>query len=157
MQSISLVVNGVARDLVVEPDTPLVYVIRNELGLTGTKLGCGLEQCGACMVLADGTATPSCVRPVGEFAGAEIVTVEGLATGDRLNAVQEAIAAEGAAQCGYCTGGIAVTLTALFRSEPSAGVADARRALEQNICRCGSHAAVIRAVRRLVDSGNHDR
>ena len=115
MDSLTLTVNGAARQVECDPATPLIYILRNEFDLTGSKLGCGLEQCGACAVLVDGEATLCCSRPAGEFTGKDIVTVEALA-GDRTGAaVQRAFVAEGAAQCGYCTTGLVVAATALLK------------------------------------------
>src|SRR3546814_5901712 len=118
MEKITLHVNGVSHEIAAEPSTPLIFVLRNRLGLTGAKLGCGLEQCGACAVLVDGESVLSCVRAASEFEGREIVTVEGLAGEGPGNDVQQAFIAEGAAQCGYCTPGIVVAATALLRRTP---------------------------------------
>ena len=150
MARMTLQVNGAAHEVEAEPDTPLLFVLRNQLGLTGAKLGCGLEQCGACAVLVDGEAMLSCVRAAPEFAGRQIVTAEGLAAEGRLSDVQRALVAEGAAQCGYCTPGLAIALTALFGRTASPDPTTVRAALRHHLCRCGSHAAVLRATRRLV-------
>jgi nicotinate dehydrogenase subunit A len=143
-------INGEVQEVFVDESTPLLFILRNFFRLTGAKLGCGLEQCGACMVLVDGTATPSCVRPLSEFEHKEIVTVEGLAHGGALTPIQLALAREGAAQCGYCLPGIVVKLTELFSPATLPDIADIRRGLDENICRCGTHPAILRAARRLI-------
>lgn len=146
MTQISLTINGTTRLVSADPSTPLVYVLRNELGLTGAKLGCGLEQCGCCSVLVDGIAQQSCVAPVSQFEGAEITTVEGLSEDGRPGPVQRAFIAEAAAQCGYCTPGLVVAVEALRRRETVPDRAAVREALAGHLCRCGTHAAVLRAV-----------
>lgn len=150
MTEIHLCINGEARAVDADPSTPLIYVLRNQLGLTGAKLGCGLEQCGSCAVLVDGVAQLSCVAPVGQFAGAEIVTVEGLTEGDEPGPVQRAFIDEGAAQCGYCTPGLVIAVEALRRREQAPDEAGVRAALGSNLCRCGTHAAVLRAAGRVL-------
>jgi nicotinate dehydrogenase subunit A len=150
MARLGLEVNGAVHEVDADPATPLLLVLRNRLGLTGAKLGCGLEQCGACAVLVDGEATLSCVRAVSEFEGRRIVTVEGLGAEGELSDVQRAFVMEGAAQCGYCTPGLVIAITALLESRPSPDPATIRAALQQHLCRCGSHAAVLRATARLV-------
>jgi aerobic-type carbon monoxide dehydrogenase small subunit (CoxS/CutS family) len=149
MARMTLDVNGASREVDADPGTPLLFVLRNQMGLTGAKLGCGLEQCGACAVLVDGEATLRCVRAVAEFEGRQIVTAEGLAAESQLSDVQRAFVAEGAAQCGYCTPGLVVALTALFKRAVTPDPAAIRAALRGHLCRCGSHAAVLRAARRL--------
>jgi nicotinate dehydrogenase subunit A len=151
MTRIALHVNGARREIDVEPSTPLVYVLRNVLGLTGAKLGCGLEQCGACAVLVDGVSQLTCVAPVGQFEGTEIVTVEGLVEKNGLGPVQCAFVAEAAAQCGYCTPGLVVAVEALRRCKPVPDEAAVREALAGHLCRCGTHAAVLRATQRVLD------
>lgn len=153
MTKTRLDINGETHNVDIDPSTPLIYVLRNQLGLTGAKLGCGLEQCGACAVLVDGVAQLSCVAPVGQFEGAEIVTVEGLAARDEPGPVQSAFISEGAAQCGYCTAGLVIAVEALRRREPTPSAADVRAALGKNLCRCGTHAAVLRAVERVLREG----
>lgn len=141
-----LSVNGTIRDIASDPDTPLVYVLRDELKLKGTKLGCGLEQCGACAVLADGEVALSCATPVAAFEGKEITTIEGIgatATGAR---VQDAFVTASAAQCGYCTAGLVVAVTALLKDGARPDRAAAKAALAPHLCRCGSHARVLKAV-----------
>jgi aerobic-type carbon monoxide dehydrogenase small subunit (CoxS/CutS family) len=148
---IRLIVNGTPRMVEVDPSTPLVFVLRNEIGLMGTKHGCGLEQCGACAILVDGAATLSCVRAVSEFADKEIVTIEGLATDGRYTLIQQAFIEEGAAQCGYCTPGIIIALSALIARTSSPDRSEIEEALQGHLCRCGSHASVLRAIHKLVD------
>ena len=151
---ISLDVNGMTYSLEVGPDEPLALVLRNRLGLTGVKVGCGLEQCGACAVLVDGKSTLSCVRPAAEFAGKEIETVEGLGSPERPGPVQQALIDAGAAQCGYCTPGLVVAITGLLRNEPRPEENAIRAALVPHLCRCGAHPRVLRAVRTLAaDTG----
>ena len=156
MTTIALRVNGTTHDIEADPSTPLIFVLRNELGLTGAKLGCGLEQCGACAVLVDGEAVQCCVRAASEFEGCDIVTVEGLAADGQGSDVQRAFIAEGAAQCGYCTPGIVVAVTALLGRTRRPGEADIREALHGHLCRCGSHARVVKAIHRLVGEGSRD-
>lgn len=150
METLSLNVNGSDRQVTVDPSTPLLFVLRNHLGLTGAKVGCGLEQCGACAVLVDGVSTLCCSTPVAEYAGREIVTVEGLAADGGGNAVQRAFAELGAAQCGYCTPGLVIAVTALMQRSPKPDKAEIAEALTPHLCRCGSHARVLAAVDRLI-------
>ncbi len=150
MSTLSLTVNGAVREIDADPATPLIYVLRNHLGLMGAKLGCGLEQCGACAVIADGEKVLSCVRAVSEFAGSEIVTVEGLVGEAGLHPVQRAFLDEGAAQCGYCTGGLIVAIAAFLQRTPHPDRTGAIAALEGHLCRCGAHADVLRAIDRLL-------
>lgn len=153
MEKITLHVNGVSHEIAAEPSTPLIFILRNRLGLTGAKLGCGIEQCGACAVLVDGESVLSCVRAASEFEDREIVTIEGLAEDGLGRDVQQAFIAEGAAQCGYCTPGIVVAATALLRRTPKPREDEIRAALRGHLCRCGSHARVLRAIRRLGQEG----
>jgi len=131
-----------------DPDQPLLYVLRNQLGLHGAKYGCGLGQCGACMVLVDGRTAFSCLTPVRQVAGRTVTTVEGLGTPERPDRVQAAFIAEQAAQCGYCTSGLIVAATALLREIPRPTRAQVREGLASNLCRCGAHTRVIDAVMR---------
>ncbi|MEX2452031.1 MAG: (2Fe-2S)-binding protein [Rhodospirillales bacterium] len=155
-ERLSLRVNGAVREVEADPATPLIYILRGPCGLTGVKLGCGLEQCGSCAVLIDGEPTLCCNRPVGEVAGKEIVTVEGLARNGALSPVQTAFVEEGAAQCGYCTPGIVIAATALLRKNKSPSEADIIAALHPHLCRCGSHPRVLKAIRRVVQEGRAD-
>ena len=148
--SITLDVNGTSHSLTVLSDEPLALVLRNRLGLTGVKIGCSLEQCGACAVLVDGESTLACVRFAAEFEGQKIETVEGLGTPECPGQVQQALLEAGAAQCGYCTPGLVVTITGLLRKEPHPAEETVRTALTPHLCRCGAHSRVLRAVRALL-------
>jgi nicotinate dehydrogenase subunit A len=141
-----LTVNGVARSLQLAGDTPLLYALRNDLRLVGTRFGCGNGQCGACMVLVDGRPATSCNTPLWSLEDKAVTTVEGLGEKGALHPVQEALIAEQAAQCGYCMTGIAVSAAALLSSNPHPSEAEVRQALDRNLCRCGSHNRVVRAV-----------
>ena len=148
--SITLSVNGKACVLNCDPQTPLVYALRNELSLTGTKVGCAAEQCGACAVIVDSEVALSCVAPCESFVGREVTTVEGLRDADgALSAVQQALVDHRAMQCGYCTPGIAVAMTVLFAKNPTPSSADIAAQLSGHLCRCGCHASVMRAIARL--------
>jgi nicotinate dehydrogenase subunit A len=147
-QAIELDVNGHLQVVNVDPHTPLLYVLRNDLKLKGAKYGCGQEQCGACKVLLDGEALPSCKVPVAEVAGRQIVTVEGLGTIGSLHPVQRAFVEENAAQCGYCTAGLVVGVVALLAENPAPSDGAITAALERHLCRCGVHGRVLKAVRR---------
>jgi nicotinate dehydrogenase subunit A len=143
-----LEVNGQRRSVAAGPDTPLLYVLRNDLGLVGSRFGCGTGQCGACFVMVEGKALPSCDTPLWSVAGKKVVTVEGLGTGGELHPVQKALLAEQAAQCGYCISGIAVAAAAFLHANPKPSEAEVRAALDKNLCRCGAHNRVVRAVLR---------
>ena len=141
--------NATARSVELDdPETPLLYVLRNDLGLTGTHFGCGLSQCGACTVLIDGRATRSCVMPASAVQARAVTTIEGLGSPERPDPIQAAFIAEQAAQCGYCTSGMIVAARALLQQNAHPTEAQVREALAGNLCRCGSHARVIRAVLR---------
>ncbi len=140
--------NGARRSVAASPETPLLYVLRNDLGLVGSRYGCGTGQCGACFILVEGRAVPSCDAPLWSFAGKKITTVEGLGEGGALHPVQKALLAEQAAQCGYCISGIVVTAVSLLKSNPSPSEGEIRSALDRNLCRCGAHNRVVRAVMR---------
>ena len=150
MARLALTVNGTLREIEADPATPLIYVLRNRLGLVGAKLGCGLEQCGACAVIADGEKVLSCVRAVSEFEGAEIVTVEGLAQDGGLNPVQRAFLDENAAQCGYCTSGLIVAIANYLETATDPDREGTIEALDGHLCRCGAHPDVLRAIDRLL-------
>jgi nicotinate dehydrogenase subunit A len=149
-QQMSLDVNGhAARVTVDDPETPLLYVLRDDLGLHGPRFGCGLGQCGSCTVHVDGQAVRSCITPVsGLKPGARIVTLEGLGSPDKPHPVQEAFIAEQAAQCGYCINGMIMQSAALLNETPKPDEAAIRQALAQNLCRCGTHLRIVRAVQR---------
>ena len=145
---VSVVVNGKSHQLDVEPDTPLLYVLRDNLGLHGPKFGCGLAQCGSCTVLVDGRPVRSCVAPVSQIKG-KIVTLEGLGTPEKPHPVQQAFIEEQAAQCGYCINGMVMQATAFLSSRPqSPSDRDIRQALQNNLCRCGTHQRIVAAVKR---------
>jgi nicotinate dehydrogenase subunit A len=141
-------VNGSEHEVRAAPETPLLFVLRNDLGLRAAKLGCGLEQCGACAVLVDGEATPSCHAPVASFVGRTITTPEGIGTPADPDPVQAAFATEGAAQCGYCIPGMVVAARALLDRVAAPSDAEIREALDGHLCRCGTHPRILRAVRR---------
>ncbi len=145
---IRLSVNGQQRDVVADPDVPLLYVLRNDLGLTGTKFGCGLGQCGACTVLVGGQAVRSCLLPVQAVAGQMVTTIEGLGSPERPHPLQAAFIEEQAAQCGYCTAGIIMAAKAFLDQTPRPTEVQLLQALAGNLCRCGTHLRVIRAVMR---------
>jgi nicotinate dehydrogenase subunit A len=148
MSEVKLKVNGRDHRLDVDPKTPLIYVLRNDLGLTGTKSGCGLEQCGACKVLVDGQAVYSCSTPAGSFENRQITTIEGIGTPADLHPIQEAFVAERAAQCGYCIPGMVVAAKALLDADPDPSEAAIRDALSGNLCRCGTYPQILKAVLR---------
>lgn len=141
-------VNGQPVSVTAEPDTPLLYVLRNDLGLVGTRFGCGLGQCGACFVRVDGRVVSSCDTPLWSVADRSVVTVEGLAPGGSLHPVQQALLDEQAAQCGFCISGIAVAAAAFLESNPDPSEEEVAEALDRNLCRCGAHRRIIRAVVR---------
>ncbi len=138
-----LKVNGVQRSVEASPETPLLYVLRNDLGLVGTRFGCGSGQCGACFVLIDGRAMASCDLPVSFAAGKKVTTIEGL---EGEHPVQKALVAEQGAQCGYCMSGIVMSAVALLETNKNPTEAELRSALDKNLCRCGSHNRVVRAI-----------
>jgi nicotinate dehydrogenase subunit A len=150
--TISLKVNGKSQSVPAEPDTPLLYVLRNDLELNGAKFGCGLAQCGACTVLVDGVATRSCVTPVGRVGEAEVTTIEGFGSGDRLHPLQRAFIDEQAAQCGYCTAGMIVAAKDLLDRNPRPSEAQVRAGLDGHLCRCGTHNRIVRAVLRAAQA-----
>jgi nicotinate dehydrogenase subunit A len=145
---IRLTVNGTEHALAVPPDCPLLLVLRNDLKLNGPKFGCGLGECGACTVLVEGVAARSCVLPVRSLAGRRIVTLEGLGTPTEPHAVQQAFIDEQAAQCGYCLNGMIMTTKALLDRNPDPTEAEIRAELRYNLCRCGTHVEILRAVHR---------
>jgi nicotinate dehydrogenase subunit A len=148
MQPTHLVVNGRAVSVAADAEAPLLDVLRNHLGLTGTKFGCGLEQCGCCMVLVDGSPEKSCGKALSTVAGREIVTIEGLGTPDRPHPLQQAFLDEQAGQCGYCLPGILISAKALLDQNLSPSRSEIAEALDDHICRCGSHIRILRAVER---------
>ena len=152
MASITLKVNGIEHTVDVSPDTPLLWVLRDTLSLTGTKYGCGIGLCGACAVLLDGEARRSCVLPVSQVAGHEVITIEGLsANGD--HPLQQAWLAENVAQCGYCQPGQLMTAAALLAQNPHPNDADIDAAMSGNLCRCGTYQRIRRAIQRAAQAG----
>jgi aerobic-type carbon monoxide dehydrogenase small subunit (CoxS/CutS family) len=151
MALLQLLVNGETRRVDVDPERTLLSVLRDDLDLTGSKYGCGEGQCGACTVLVDGKPARSCLTRAAAAAGRAITTVEGLEKDGRLHPVQEAFAEADAMQCGYCTPGMIVEAVAFLRAKPNPTEADAARALEGHICRCGTYGRIVRAVRQAAD------
>ena len=147
-QNFTLQVNGASRSVNVEPDTPLLYILRNDLELNGPRFGCGLSQCGACTVLVDGRPTRSCETPVTAIGGKAVTTLEGLGGRERPHALQKAFIEEQAAQCGYCISGMIMTAKALLDRTPKPTEAQVKKALAANLCRCGTHNRIVRAVLR---------
>jgi nicotinate dehydrogenase subunit A len=152
---LSMIVNGVAHEVEAEPDTPLLDILRNRLKLKGSRFGCGTGSCGACVVLLDGHPTPSCDTPAWAAEGKQVTTVEGLAPGDALHAVQQAFLDEQAGQCAYCLSGIMVSAAALLASDLPASEAAITSALDRHLCRCGVHRRVIRAIARAQAPSEH--
>src|SRR5271165_2033362 len=146
MPTINLNVNGREVGVTADPDTPLLDILRNHLGLSGTRFGCGLEQCGCCMVLIDGQPEKSCGKALSTLAGKQILTIEGLGTPDRPHPLQQAFLDEQAGQCGYCLSGILISAKALLDSNPAPSRREIAQGLDDNICRCGSHNRILRAV-----------
>jgi nicotinate dehydrogenase subunit A len=148
MAAITLKVNGKSRKVDVDPTTPLLYVLRDNLELNGPRFGCGLSQCGACTVIIDGASVRSCSYPVSAVQGKSITTLEGLGSVQHPHVLQKAFVEEQAAQCGFCMNGIVMTAKLLLDKNPSPSVEDIKRALANVLCRCGSHVRVIRAIQR---------
>ena len=145
---IALQVNGRSVSVTAEPATPLLDVLRNQLDLKGSRYGCGLEQCGSCMVLVDGEPAYACSREVGAVAGRSVTTIEGIGSGDRPHPLQQAFLDEQAGQCGYCLSGILMSAKALLDRNPSPTRADIVAALDKHLCRCGAHPRILRAVEK---------
>src|SRR6516162_6980334 len=150
--AISLKVNGARHSVPAEPNTPLLYVLRNDLALNGAKFGCGLAQCGACTVLLDGRAVRSCVTEIDTIGEAEITTIEGLGTVDTPHPLQQAFIDLQAAECGYCINGMIMTAKDLLDQNPHPTITEVREALAQNLCRCGTHGRIVRAVLRAAQN-----
>jgi len=146
--ALTIEVNGKPRTVQADAETPLLYVLRNDLGLTGSRYGCGLGQCGTCTVIVDGVAVQSCDVPVSAVAGKKITTVEALGSEASLHPLQKAFIAEQAAQCGYCASGILMAAKALLDVNADPSDAEIRAALERNLCRCGTHSRILRAIKR---------
>ena len=151
--SIQLSVNGVERRVAAAPETSLLTVLRGTLGLTAAHFGCGANQCGACNVLVDGQAVAACDMPLWAVAGKAVTTLEGLGTPERPHPLQQAFIAEQAMQCGYCISGILMSAAALLKRNPDPSEADVRGALDRNLCRCGAHNRIVRAVLRAAKEG----
>src|SRR6185312_4271293 len=143
-----LIVNGLRSRVETDPERPLLWVLRNNLGLTGAKYGCGEGQCGACTVLLDGVPHRSCLTPVGSATGKEITTIEGVADGERLHPVQQSFIECDAMQCGYCTPGMILESVALLRKHPSPSEAEIKQQLDGNVCRCGTYNRIVQAVQK---------
>jgi nicotinate dehydrogenase subunit A len=152
MPRYTLVIDGTRREIEADADMPLLYALRGDLALKGPKFGCGLAQCGACTVILNGAATRSCVIPLAAIDGAEVRTLDSLGTADKPHPVQAAFIAEEAAQCGYCTNGWIMTAVAGLERNPNPTDAEVRTMLAGLKCRCGTHMAIMRAVRRAADS-----
>lgn len=151
--TMELAVNGQKVTLDVDPTTPLLDILRNHLDLKGSRYGCGLEQCGTCMVLIDGEAAYSCAREIGSVSGCRITTIEGLGTADRPHPLQTAFLEEQAGQCGYCLSGIIISAKALLDRNPRPTRADIVAALDKHLCRCGTHTRIIAAVQKAAHMG----
>jgi isoquinoline 1-oxidoreductase subunit alpha len=148
MATYQISVNGENRDVEAVPNTPLLWVLRENLGLTGTKYGCGVAQCGACTVHLDGTPIRSCSTPVSTIGNKKITTIEGLASGDALHPVQEAWMQENVPQCGYCQSGQIMSAVALIEKNPTPSDSDIEAAMSGNICRCGTYERIRKAIKR---------
>jgi nicotinate dehydrogenase subunit A len=154
MSTISLHVNGQLHKVEIDPETPLLFVLSDELGLRGPKFGCGMAQCGACTVLADGKAVRSCVLPMRSVSQKEITTLEGLGTPEKPHAIQQAFIEEGAAQCGFCLNGVILTAKATLDEKPDASDEEIREALGGVLCRCFVHLRMLRAIRKYANTRN---
>ena len=153
MSAIALTVNSVSHTVDVDPTTPLLYVLSDDLGLRGPKFGCGLGQCGSCTVIVSGRAIRSCVTPVSTVSGATITTLEGLGTPERPHPIQQAFIDEQAAQCGFCLSGVILTAKALLDQNPKASDAEIRRAMSTVLCRCFGNGRMLQAIRRYAQRG----
>jgi nicotinate dehydrogenase subunit A len=152
MSQISLNVNGTSHSVDVDPSTPLLYVLGDELGLRGPKFGCGMAQCGSCTVLIKGRAVRSCVTPVSSVSGDEIITLEGLGSPEKPHPIQQAFVDEGAAQCGFCLSGVILTAKAALDEKPHASDEEIRQALAGVLCRCFVHTRMMRAIRKYAEA-----
>ena len=156
MTTYKLHVNGKPKSIDADSDTPLLYVLRDDLGLHGPKYGCGLGQCGACTVLINGVATRSCITPVSDLkSGARVVTLEGLGTPEAPHPMQQAFIDEQAVQCGYCINGMVMQSVSLLNTNPNPSDAQISNALANNLCRCGTHTRIVKAVARAAKAGNN--
>ncbi len=152
MKQIALKVNGHHQTVVVDPDTPLLFVLNDELGLRGPRFGCGMAQCGACTVIIGGEVVRSCVKPVSAVGEEEVTTLEGLGTPDKPHPIQQAFIDEGAAQCGFCLSGVILTAKAVLDQKPDASDEEIRTALGGVLCRCFAHLRMFRAIRKYADA-----
>jgi len=149
---ITLTVNGVLHRLDIDPATPLLYALRGELGLNGAKFGCGLGQCGACTVIVEGAPVFACLLPVAALQDRQVTTIEGLGAADKPNPLQQAFIQEQAAQCGYCIAGMVMRAQALLDRNPTPTDVEIRAWMEPNLCRCGTHMRILKAIRRASDA-----
>jgi nicotinate dehydrogenase subunit A len=156
MSRITLKVNGHEHTVTIDPETPLLFVLNDELGLRGPRFGCGLAQCGACTVIVDRKAVRSCVMPVSAVGRREITTLEGLGTPEKPHPIQQAFVEEGAAQCGFCLSGVIVTAKAALDENPNASDEEIREALGGVLCRCFAHTRMLRAIRKYADGEKHN-
>jgi aerobic-type carbon monoxide dehydrogenase small subunit (CoxS/CutS family) len=154
---ITFTLNGRLRTVTTDPARPLLEVLREDLHLTGTKYGCGEGECRACTVLVNGESTPSCLTSIGSVDKETVLTIEGLADGDKLHPVQEAFLAEGAFQCGYCTSGMVLGMASVMKKHPAAGEAKYREELQKHICRCGGYPKYVSVIRRLTEPGRSEK
>ncbi len=152
MKQVQLIVNGQHVTITVDPDTPLLFVLNDNLGLRGPRFGCGMAQCGACTVIVNGQIIRSCVRPVGSIENQEITTLEGLGSPEHPHPIQQAFVQAGAAQCGYCLSGVILTAKALLDVNPNASDQDIRESLGGVLCRCFTHTRMIHAIRKYADA-----
>ena len=151
MKQITLKVNSSEHTVEVDPDTPLLFVLNDQLGLRGPRFGCGMAQCGACTVMLSGKAVRSCVMPVSAVEQAEVTTLEGLGTAEKPHPIQQAFIEEGAAQCGYCLSGVILTAKAFLDAKPDASDREIREALGGILCRCFTHVRMLRAIRKYAE------
>ena len=156
MKQITIKVNNREHTVEVDPDTPLLFVLNDDLELHGPRFGCGLAQCGACTVMLHEKAVRSCVMPVGAVGAAEVTTLEGLGTAEKLHPIQQAFVEEGAAQCGYCLSGVILTAKAFLDGKPNASDQEIREALGGILCRCFAHVRMLRAIRKYAEGRKHD-
>ena len=154
--SVTLKVNGAERVVEADPETPLLYVLRNDLKLKGTRFGCGVGQCGSCTVIVDGQAVQSCDVPLAAVASKAITTIEGIAGDGRLHPLQQAFVDHQAGQCGYCASGMIMAAKALLDRNPAPSERDIRQALVRNLCRCGTHQRILRAIARVAGRGGKE-
>jgi nicotinate dehydrogenase subunit A len=152
MKQITLKVNGSEHTVEVDPDTPLLFVLNDELGLRGPRFGCGMAQCGACTVILNGQVVRSCVMPVRAVGQAEVTTLEGLGTAEKPHPIQQAFIEEGAAQCGFCLSGVILTAKAVLDAKPDASDREIRDALGGILCRCFTHVRMLRAIRKYAEA-----